>query len=303
MWREAKPIPTRPAATVLTAKFHRVELHPEETVVIYTDGSRLAKPNRGGTGIVLVWTNRDGHEETYEDAPPGYRGATPPQMELKAAIEGLKLLMRSPPIVPVDLYRKVWIYSDATYLVNNFQSAMSGWPAAKWRTRDGTPVENVELWKDLVKQAKRLGLPLRIEKVKGHGTNPYNQRADQLAQTSAKGAFHPPLKPSKLRHRKSPKRLRKGTIPMEGQRLTIYVHKGEFMRDQQLNQFEFSVETPGPLHGEVGLAHANLDIVIREGHSYLVRFNEDARDPRIVEVLMEVIEGESNESEPDDEAS
>ena len=279
-----------------------MELHPEETVVIYTDGSKIQDPNRGGIGIVLVWTNHDGHEETYEDAPPGHHGVTPPQMELKAAIEGLKLLLRRPPIVPPDLYRKVWIYSDATYLVNNFQSAKSSWPAAKWRTRDGTPVENEDLWKDLVKQARKLDLPLQIKKVKGHGTNPYNARADTLAKSSAKAAYNPPLKPSKLRRKKSSKRLRPGTIPMEGQRLTIHVHKGEFMRAQQLNQFEFSVETAGPLHEEIGLACAALDVDIREGYSYLVRFNDDPKDPRIEEILMKVIEGDGQDSEPNGQA-
>lgn len=84
---------------------------------------------------------------------------------------------------------------------------------------------------------------------------------------------------------------------MEGQRLTIHIHKGEFMRAQRLNQFEFTVETPGPLHEEVGLAHAELDVEIREGHSYLVRFNDDAKNPRIEEVYMEVIEGDGIEDE------
>ena len=276
-----------------------MELHPEETLVIYTDGCRLSKPNRGGIGIVLVWTDRDGHEQSHGESPPGFRGVTPPQMELKAAIEALKLVQRSSSIVAPDLYRKVWLYSDATYLVNHFQTAKSSWPKAKWLTRDGTPVENVELWKELIREEKRLGLPLRIEKVKGHGKNPFNIKADRLARASAEGAFNPPLKPSKVRRKRGSKRLRQGTIPMEGQRLTIHVHKGEFMRTQRLNQFEFTVDTPGSLHGEVGLACAKERIDIREGHHYLVQFNEDTKNPRIEAVLMEVIDGD--EASPGDQ--
>lgn len=277
-----------------------MELHPEETLVIYTDGCRLANPNRGGIGIVLVWTDRDGREQTHEESPPGFRGVTPPQMELKAAIEALKFAQRSASIIAPDLYRKVRLYSDATYLVNHFQAAKSTWPKAKWLTRDGTPVENEELWKELIREEKRLGLPLRIEKVKGHGKNPFNIKADRLARASAEAAYKPSLKPSKVRRKKGSKRLRKGMIPMEGQRLTIHVHKGEFMRTQKLNQFEFTVETPGPLQGEVGLACAEERVNIREGHRYVVRFNEDTRNPRIEDAL-EVIEGEeaSSSGSPD----
>jgi ribonuclease HI len=272
-------------------KFFRVEIHPEETAVIYTDGSRLANPNRGGIGIVVLWTDHDGHEQVYTASPPGYKGVTPPQMELKAAIEGVKLLLRNPPIVPRDLYRKVWIYSDATYLVNNHQAAKSSWPRQKWHTRDGSPVENVALWKELIRFEKKLGLRLEIHKVKGHGTNPHNDAADKLARTSATGAHLPPLIPSVLRRKKSPKRLIPGAVLMEGQRLTIHVHKGEFMRAQNMNQFEFSVETAGHFHNEVAIAYATPDLLIKEGHSYLVRFNEDPKYPQIEEMIMEVLEG------------
>jgi ribonuclease HI len=33
-----------------------MEIHPEETVVIYTDGSQIPKPRRGGFGVVVLWT-------------------------------------------------------------------------------------------------------------------------------------------------------------------------------------------------------------------------------------------------------
>ena len=61
-----------------------MEIHPENTLVIYTDGSKRPKPNRGGVGMVLVWTNAEGHEKSYEHSPPGFFGVTPPQMELSS---------------------------------------------------------------------------------------------------------------------------------------------------------------------------------------------------------------------------
>jgi len=272
-----------------------VEIHPEETVVIYTDGSQIAKPRRGGFGVVLLWTNDEGQEEEYLFSPPGYRGVTIPQMELKAVIEGVKLLLRKPPIVPPRLYRKIWIYADASYVVDGHPSAKWTWSTRGWRNKDESPVENAPLWKELLSLERRLRKPVEIHKVKGHGTNPHNQTADHLAKSSARGGVQSPLIPGKIRQKKSSKRLRRGTVPMENQRLTVHVHKGEFMRLQNVNQFEFSVQTPGQHFEEIALVTASTDLNIREGHTYVVRLNDDPKHPQIVEVLMEVIDDEAND--------
>jgi ribonuclease HI len=269
-----------------------VELHPEETVVIYTDGSQKPKPRRGGIGMVFCWTNEDGHEEEYLESPPGFLAATIPQMELKAVIEALKLLLRDPPVVPTHLYRKVRIYSDAEYVVKNHILAKFQWSKNRWRNRDGKPVENAELWRELMRLEKRLGLRIEVMKVKAHSQNPHNQKADQLAKASAAVPQKPALVPAKVRRKESKKRLRRGTVPFEGQELTIHVHKGERMRPQNVNQFEFTVRSPGSLAGEVGLATADPAIVdIREGHAYRVRLNDDDSNPQILEVLIEIIDG------------
>jgi ribonuclease HI len=277
-----------------------VEIHPEHTVVIYTDGSQLAKPRRGGFGVVLLWTNDEGREEEYLFSPPGYTGVTIPQMELKAVIEGVKLLLRKPPIVPPHLFRKVWIYADALYVVDGHPLAKWTWSTGGWRNKNGAPVENATLWKELLKLERRLGKPVEIHKVKGHGSNPHNRTADQLAKTSAKGGVQPPLIPGKVRRKKSSKRLRRGTVPIEGQTLAIHVHKGEFMALQNVNQFESSVQTPGPHFEEIVLVTASTDLNIREGYTYLVRLNDDPKHPQISEVLMEVIEGKKDESADSD---
>lgn len=263
--------------------------------MIYTDGSQKPKPRRGGIGMVFCWTNEEGHEEELWESPPGYHGVTIPQMELKAVIEGLKFLLRKPPIIPPHLYRKVRIYADANYVVENHDRAKFQWSQNKWRNHDEAPIENGDLWKELIKVEKKLGLRVEIKKVEGHGKNPHNQKADQLAKASAEMAHRPPLVPGKVRRKQSKKRLRRGTVPFEGQDITIHVHKGEFMRPQGVNQFEFTVRTPGPLFEEVGLATASTSINIREGHTYRVRLNDEEGNPEIVEVLMEVIKGGGEE--------
>jgi hypothetical protein len=110
----------------------------------------------------------------------------------------------------------------------------------------------------------------------------------------------PPLVPGQVRRKQSKKKLRRGTVFFQGQEVTIHVHKGELMKPQRINQFEFTVRTPGPLFEEVGLATADPSISIREGRTYRVCLNDDEGNPEIVEVLMKVIEGggETDPAEP-----
>jgi ribonuclease HI len=48
----------------------------EEALNIYTDGSMLPAPRRGGTGIIFILLDFDGNEETYQPPTSGYMGAT-----------------------------------------------------------------------------------------------------------------------------------------------------------------------------------------------------------------------------------
>ena len=62
----------------------------EDALNIYTDGSSLPRPRRGGIGVRFVYADDNG-EEIYEDfAYPGHMGATSNQMELLACITGLE---------------------------------------------------------------------------------------------------------------------------------------------------------------------------------------------------------------------
>ncbi|NLH78749.1 MAG: hypothetical protein GX465_17140 [Acidobacteria bacterium] len=57
---------------------------------VYTDGSSLPKPRRGGIGIRYVYLNEKEEEFRIDGYEFGFSSATNNQMELKAVIEGLK---------------------------------------------------------------------------------------------------------------------------------------------------------------------------------------------------------------------
>ena len=77
------------------------------------------------------------------------------------------------------------VYSDSTYVVDAVsQHWLSGWMQKGWKTSNGTPVANQDLWMmlaDLLRTHQ-----VRFIKVKGHADNDINNRCDELARAAIK---------------------------------------------------------------------------------------------------------------------
>ncbi|HNX59905.1 MAG TPA: hypothetical protein PKK43_12465, partial [Spirochaetota bacterium] len=119
----------------------------EKAFNIYTDGSSLPKPRRGGIGIFLIY-----YGDTLDDecnfefsCPTSFPGATNNQMELKACIEGLKCLKEIGN--EYSRYKKVIIHSDSKYVCEYINKAKFEWPRMRWQKKSGAPVLNAHLWK------------------------------------------------------------------------------------------------------------------------------------------------------------
>jgi ribonuclease HI len=126
--------------------------------LVYADGSCLGNPGPGGWGVVVrdpdgVVTELNG----YEDATTNNR------MELKAAIEGLRATDRGADVV---------LRSDSQYVVKSM--------TLNWKRN-----ANQDLWALLDAETKLRHV--RFEWVRGHGTDPINNRADELALMGANG--------------------------------------------------------------------------------------------------------------------
>lgn len=134
-------------------------------VDLYTDGACSGNPGKGGYGGILIYKNK---EKEYS----GYNAnTTNNRMEITAVIEGLKLLKES---VDID------IYSDSAYTVNAFlEGWIDNWQANNWRTAGKKPVQNIELWQELLSLIVKHNVTWH--KVKGHADNEYNNRCDKLA--------------------------------------------------------------------------------------------------------------------------
>ena len=134
-------------------------------VVIYTDGACSGNPGPGGWGAILMYRDKKLEISGYEAHTTNNR------MELMAPIQALSRLKE-----PCG----VSVYSDSAYLVNAFEKHwLDSWQRHNWVKSDKKPVENKDLWQELLKYT---GIhQIQWIKVKGHADNPYNNRCDELA--------------------------------------------------------------------------------------------------------------------------
>jgi ribonuclease HI len=207
--------------------------YPEESALnIYTDGSMLAGPRRGGAGLLFIAEDSEGNEESYEQELPGFAGATQNQMELEAVIQGLRMATGRRPPFDRSRYRKIVVKTDATYVAENFGTAISFWSRNGWTTKEGKPVDNAKQWKELVRLAvlsSKQGKPVKIVWVPGK-KSPRTKAVDKLAKRSARKATKRQLNPSEVRRKKTDKPIEIGVVEMEGQLMTINIFKSESSR-------------------------------------------------------------------------
>ncbi|MGH7121638.1 MAG: ribonuclease HI [Acetobacteraceae bacterium] len=138
-------------------------------VEIWTDGGCKPNPGPGGWAAIL----RSGKNE--RELSGAAAASTNNQMELTAAAEALEALKQP---------CRVILATDSQYLERGITIWQQNWVRRNWRTRDGKPVLNRDLWERLLAAAARHQIEWRW--VRGHATDPMNIRADALASAARK---------------------------------------------------------------------------------------------------------------------
>ena len=137
-----------------------------DDIIIYTDGAARGNPGRGGYGVILMAGSH------RKELSQGYRYTTNNRMELLAVIEGLKALKKPG--------MNVTIYSDSKYVIDAVEKKwLNTWIATDFRGGK----KNRDLWLAYHQLAK--SHKIKFKWVKGHASNPYNNRCDELATTAA----------------------------------------------------------------------------------------------------------------------
>lgn len=127
--------------------------------VLYADGACLGNPGPGGWGVVVA----EPASEYRELSGGPYPATTNNKMEITAAIEGLR---------DVEPDSDVIVRTDSDYVV---KTMTLGWKRNA----------NQELWRELDREVA--ARHVRFEWVRGHAGDKYNERADKLAASAARG--------------------------------------------------------------------------------------------------------------------
>jgi len=256
----------------------------EETLNIYTDGSSLPHPRRGGIGVRFVFVDSNGDEEFYDFDFPGYKGGTSNEMELLACITGLK---EAPGHSAYNKYEKIAVYTDSQYVRDHLKDAIYTWPKNRWLKSTGAPVLNVGLWKQLARLYKDRSKKISIIWVKGHSKNKHNRAVDKLARKSANRPLNKPLTVRSVRKKHTHKLTISGSIGMDGQRLSIRIIEAQHLREQKLYIYRYEVISKKSKYYK-NIDWITSELYMRDGRKYYVRLNDNSSNPQILKIFREI---------------
>ena len=134
-------------------------------IKLYSDGACSGNPGPGAYGAIL---NNGEQKFTFCKS---YILTTNNRMELLGIIE---------PIESLDTLETIEIYTDSQYVANALNKKwLENWVKNNWLKSDKKKVLNIDLWKRLLKLLEKH--KIKINWIKGHGTNEMNNRCDRMA--------------------------------------------------------------------------------------------------------------------------
>jgi len=136
--------------------------------IVYTDGSCLGNPGRGGWAAVIIKNNQE------EIIFGSEKNSTNNRMELTAAINALLKTKES---------EKIKIYTDSKYLKDGIEKWINNWKNNNWKNANKKEVKNKDLWSKLDSLINKKQISWKW--VKAHSINEYNNKVDILARKAA----------------------------------------------------------------------------------------------------------------------
>ena len=155
---------------------------------LWGDGSSVSSGDEkgfGGYGFILLFGDFNGVDISTEYGDKtkmlvgwdGSTNTTNQREEIKAIINGLKR------IKPNSAHYPIQVFSDSAYLVNCMkQRWYDKWRTNGWKNSKKEPVENSDLWEELLRVIEDGFLKITWNKVRGHSKIFYNEECDKLAR-------------------------------------------------------------------------------------------------------------------------
>lgn len=166
-------------------------------IIVYTDGSCLGNPGKGGHACVFWDIEKileDGmsmikSEKILKIIKGGEKLTTNNRMELQAIINACDYILsgefqsfiqnKKVENEPIEIK----LFTDSMYVKNGLTEWIHGWIAKKWKD-----IKNEDLWKKLILQKTEIeekGIILSIFWVKAHAIDEKNKKVDRLARDEA----------------------------------------------------------------------------------------------------------------------
>lgn len=254
---------------------------------IYVDGSALKNPGGpGGVAGIAEFPenlNRD-NEVIFEE---GYIETTNNRMELRACIGAFEharqfaALLRRPRII---------IISDSQYVNDNHRRAPY-WKKNGWKNADGKPVENADLWNELLLLRPKVRTSTEIRWAKGKSA-PILKEVDRRAKAAAKRPTNVDrgFRGGKVARSKTPGRSASTLFSAGGQELVINVYRKKLAgKTEDKIYFDLFYESKGEFTAKYhAFTTAEIANELHRSHRYRVRFNDNPKHPIIESVLEEV---------------
>ena len=137
-------------------------------IKIYTDGSCIGNPGKGGWAAIIIINDKKTQITGSQE------NTTNNQMELLAPIKALNKIPRD---------SKIQIFTDSKYVKSGITEWIHNWKKNGWKTANKQSVKNKELWTELDLLTEKF--EIKWSWVKGHSTDKLNNEVDLLAREAA----------------------------------------------------------------------------------------------------------------------
>ena len=138
-------------------------------IKIYTDGSCIGNPGKGGWAAIIFKNNEKKILKGSKDI------TTNNQMELTATIKALEY---------ISTKDKIQIYTDSKYVKQGITEWIKKWKLNNWKNSNKKPVKNKDLWIKLDNSCQKHKVNWKW--VKAHAGDKYNNLVDELAVSKTK---------------------------------------------------------------------------------------------------------------------
>lgn len=260
---------------------------------IYIDGS--CRRNPGGSGGFAARLEFP-FDQGREDEPLhgiGYFETTNNRMELSACLYAHEWLLEQGDGLGVQ---HVQIVTDSKYVYENYNRSI-GWSKNGWCTVHDRPVDNPDLWKDLLRVRKKIGGRFRVEVklIPGKSTlitNAVDRDAKNSSASPTKSDRG--FKSGKIGRSKNSTGKAAKMFPAAGEELVIRIYQTlSVRRDVQKVKFQtYSEVRKDFIDKHMAYTEAAIGNALHRQHVYRVRMNDVPEYPRIEEILEELEEAD-----------